>query len=80
MELPVRSSSGNEAMNLYAVGFNAWNQLSFDTTSTDEESDDLFTFTKVLADKPVGHVISKICYTAGSIMLPYIVDSCSKSQ
>ncbi|RFN52551.1 putative e3 ubiquitin-protein ligase herc6 [Fusarium flagelliforme] len=51
-------------MNLYAVGFNAWNQLSFYTTSNDEESDDLFAFTKVLVDKSVGHVVSKIYYTA----------------
>ena len=66
MELPVRSSSGDESMNLYAVGFNAWNQLNFDTIPADEEPDDKFTFTKVLTDKSVGHVVSKICYTAGS--------------
>lgn len=53
-------------MNLYASGFNAWNQLNFDTIPSDEEPDDLFTFTKVLPDNSVGHVVSKICYTAGS--------------
>ncbi|KAJ4013528.1 hypothetical protein NW752_007829 [Fusarium irregulare] len=64
MEIPVRSSSGDETMNLYASGFNAWNQLNFDIIPSDEEPDDLFTFTKVLADKLVGHVVSKIHYTS----------------
>jgi hypothetical protein len=65
MELPILSSSSDEAMSLYAAGFNAWNQLNFEPSPTDEEPDDLFTFTKVLASKAVGHIAPKISYTAG---------------
>ncbi|KAM0413939.1 hypothetical protein ACHAPD_007181 [Fusarium lateritium] len=51
-------------MSLYATGFNAWNQLDFESSPSDQESDDLFTFTKVLTDKTIEHIVPKIHYTA----------------
>ncbi|KAM0352957.1 hypothetical protein ACHAPU_001841 [Fusarium lateritium] len=64
MELPVRAAPADEAMELYAAGFNAWNQLTFDLSPTDEEPDDLFSFTKVIGTKSIGQVVSEMSYTA----------------
>ncbi|KAG5747520.1 hypothetical protein H9Q69_003123 [Fusarium xylarioides] len=50
-------------MELYATGFNAWNQLTFDPSPADEEPDDVFTFTKVLAAKSIGRIASEMSYT-----------------
>ncbi|KLU89679.1 hypothetical protein MAPG_08649 [Magnaporthiopsis poae ATCC 64411] len=56
-------------MELYAAGFNAWNQLCFQEPppppSGDEEPDDLHEFTCVLADggRVLGDVISSLSYT-----------------
>ncbi|KAF9762799.1 hypothetical protein IL306_003332 [Fusarium sp. DS 682] len=63
MDLPVRILS-DQPMELYATGFNAWNQLIFDPSAADEDPDDLFTFTKVLAAKSFGRIASEISYTA----------------
>jgi hypothetical protein len=52
-------------MVLYATGFNAWSQLTFDPSPADEEPDDVFTFTKVLAARFVGLIASEMSYTAG---------------
>lgn len=65
MELPLRSSSSDEAMSLYTTGFNAWNQLNFESSSADQEPNDLFTFTKVLTGNTINNIITKISYTAG---------------
>jgi regulator of chromosome condensation len=64
MQLPILPSSSNEATGLYVTGFNAWNQLNFESSPSDQEPDDLFTFTKVLACKAIRHIVPKMCYTA----------------
>ncbi|KAF5532317.1 e3 ubiquitin ligase HERC6 [Fusarium mexicanum] len=63
MDLPVRAPSSDQTMELYATGFNAWNQLTFDPSPADEEPDDVFTFTKVLAARSVGRICSEMSYT-----------------
>ncbi|KAF5666150.1 e3 ubiquitin ligase HERC6 [Fusarium denticulatum] len=63
MDLPVRTSSSDQTMELYATGFNAWNQLTFEPSPADEEPDDVFTFTKVLAAKSIGRIASELSYT-----------------
>lgn len=65
MDLPVRIPFTDQTMDLYATGFNAWNQLTFDTSPVDEEPDDLFAFTKVLAAKSFGRIASQLSYTVG---------------
>lgn len=65
MDLPVRTPSSDQTMVLYATGFNAWSQLTFDPSPADEEPDDVFTFTKVLAARFVGLIASEMSYTAG---------------
>ncbi|KAF5667654.1 e3 ubiquitin ligase HERC6 [Fusarium heterosporum] len=64
MELPLRAAPADETMELYAVGFNAWNQLILDSSPFDEEPEDLFSFTKVLGAKSIGQVVSEMSYTA----------------
>ncbi|KAM5523161.1 hypothetical protein FOXYSP1_13504 [Fusarium oxysporum f. sp. phaseoli] len=64
MDLPVRTPSSDQTMVLYATGFNAWSQLTFDPSPADEEPDDVFTFTKVLAARFVGLIASEMSYTA----------------
>ncbi|KAG4280350.1 hypothetical protein FPRO06_11683 [Fusarium proliferatum] len=66
MDVPVRIPSTDQTMDLYATGFNAWNQLTFDTSPVDEEPDDVFAFTKVLAAESVGRIASQLSYTVGS--------------
>jgi regulator of chromosome condensation len=73
MQLPLLSSPSDEAMSLYATGFNAWNQLNFESSPSDQEPDDLFTFTKVLTDKTIGNIIPKISYTAGKYYICIIL-------
>ncbi|KAH6949902.1 regulator of chromosome condensation 1/beta-lactamase-inhibitor protein II [Fusarium avenaceum] len=64
MELPVRTAASDEAMEMYATGFNAWNQLTFDPLPADEEPDDLFSFTKVLGTGSIGRIVPEMSYTA----------------
>ncbi|KAF4451397.1 putative E3 ubiquitin-protein ligase HERC6 [Fusarium austroafricanum] len=64
MDLPVRAAASDETMELYAAGFNAWSQLTFESSLADEEPDDLFTFAKVLADKKLGRIVPEMTYTA----------------
>jgi hypothetical protein len=52
-------------MELYATGFNAWSQLTFGLSPADEEPDDVFTFTKILAASSLGRIASEMSYTAG---------------
>ncbi|CVK98404.1 uncharacterized protein FMAN_16162 [Fusarium mangiferae] len=63
MDLPVRIPSTDQTIDLYVTGFNAWNQLTFDPQPADEEPDDVFTFTKVLAAKSLGRIASQLSYT-----------------
>jgi hypothetical protein len=65
MDLPVPTPSSDQTMELYATGFNAWNQLTFDPSPADEEPDDVFTFTKVLTAKSIGRISSELSYTVG---------------
>ncbi|PTD08239.1 hypothetical protein HYE67_002727 [Fusarium culmorum] len=65
MQLPILSAAPDKAMALYATGFNAWNQLDFESSPTDREPDDLFTFAKALTDKTIGYIVPKINFTAG---------------
>ncbi|KAM0336379.1 hypothetical protein ACHAPQ_004234 [Fusarium lateritium] len=64
MELPVRAAASDEAMEVYATGFNAWNQLTFNSSSADEEPDDLLSFTKVLGAKSIGRIVAGMSYSA----------------
>lgn len=68
MELPVRAAASDEALEIYATGFNAWNQLTFNPLPTDQEPDDLFSFAKVLASQSSGRVVPGLSYTAGDLM------------
>lgn len=54
---------------LYAAGFNAWGQLQFDpannqTNGTEDEPDDIWTFTRVIQNQEISHVRSPLTYTA----------------
>ncbi|KAJ4228069.1 hypothetical protein NW759_004156 [Fusarium solani] len=64
MELPVRIAPADDAMELYATGFNAWNQLIFDPSAARDEPDDIFSFTKILGTQRLDRVVSQMCYTA----------------
>lgn len=52
-------------MVLYATGFNAWNQLQFDTPGGATEPDDIFCFTCVLRDDAIDCVRPFFSYTCG---------------
>lgn len=54
-------------MDIYAAGFNAWNQLSFDAPADNiTEPDDISTFTKVLGDEDhFGRPRAGLHYTLG---------------
>ncbi|KAJ3462020.1 hypothetical protein MRS44_010573 [Fusarium solani] len=68
MELPVRIAPADDAMELYATGFNAWNQLTFDPSAAKDEPDDIFSFTKILGTQRLDRVVSQMCYTAGTLV------------
>lgn len=70
MELPVRIAQAEDAMELYATGFNAWNQLTFDPSTVKDEPDDIFSFTKILGTQRLDRVVSQMCYTAGIFSTP----------
>ncbi|CAM1509469.1 Fc.00g032080.m01.CDS01 [Cosmosporella sp. VM-42] len=63
MQLPIRAAKADVAMELYATGFNAWNQLIFDHSAIDDEPDDIFVFTKVLSRQRLGRPAAHLCYT-----------------
>ncbi|KAF4342996.1 e3 ubiquitin ligase HERC6 [Fusarium beomiforme] len=63
MDVSVRTLS-DQPVELYATGFNAWNQLIFDPSAADEDADDLFAFTKVLASRNLGKIVSEMSYSA----------------
>ena len=55
-------------MELYAAGFNAWNQLRFDSTANDEddsEPEDTSSFTCVLEDAHIERPRSWLSFTIG---------------
>jgi len=55
-------------MELYATGFNAWNQLSFADLpdGPDDEPDDVFGFACVFADESIAGVRAALSYTRGA--------------
>lgn len=54
-------------MDLFATGFNAWNQLSFaQGNNLPEEPDDLYGFTKVLSATTIERPVSRLTYTIGT--------------
>ncbi|KAI5457387.1 regulator of chromosome condensation 1/beta-lactamase-inhibitor protein II [Mariannaea sp. PMI_226] len=83
-ELPLRAK--REAMELYATGFNAWNQLIFEPTTTDHDSDgddseplDIYSYTKVLGAQeispPEAHLAFTVVYRDGT---PWVAGSSAK--
>ncbi|KAL7930133.1 regulator of chromosome condensation 1/beta-lactamase-inhibitor protein II [Trichoderma chlorosporum] len=50
-------------MDLFATGFNAWNQLSIDQKILKDEPHDLFAFTKVLSAAAIERPVSRLTYT-----------------
>ncbi|KAF5722661.1 e3 ubiquitin ligase HERC6 [Fusarium mundagurra] len=80
MDLPVRTPASDQTMELYATGFNAWNQLTFDPSPADEEPDDLFTFTKVLEAKSIGRIASEMSYTMVQQDTTWAITTSSPSQ
>ncbi|KAK5989299.1 hypothetical protein PT974_10812 [Cladobotryum mycophilum] len=52
-------------MELFATGFNAWHQLSFETPGHEEEEEphDLHFFTKVLQGVNIGRPVARLSYT-----------------
>ncbi|EWG52519.1 hypothetical protein FVEG_11253 [Fusarium verticillioides 7600] len=80
MDLPVRTPSSDQTMELYATGFNAWNQLTFDPSPADEEPDDVFTFTKVLTAKSIGRIASELSYTVAQQDTTWAIAGSSPGQ
>lgn len=66
MQLAFRAAAADDAMELYASGFNAWNQLIFEPSMIEEEPDDLHVFTKVLGAQTISRPLSHLCYTVGT--------------
>lgn len=66
MQLAFRAAAADDAMELYATGFNAWNQLIFEPSMIEDEPDDLYSFTKVLGAQTFGRPLSHLCYTVGT--------------
>lgn len=55
-------------MNLYAAGFNAWNQLSFQPSKDQQQQPgDLYEFTHVLSEERISGVESHLTYTVVQI-------------
>ncbi|KAF3074566.1 hypothetical protein CFAM422_003525 [Trichoderma lentiforme] len=50
-------------MDLFATGFNAWNQLSISQKILTDEPHDLFAFTKVLSATAIERPVSRLTYT-----------------
>lgn len=66
MQLAFRAAAADDAMELYATGFNAWNQLIFEPSMIKDEPDDLHVFTKVLGAQTVSRPLSHLYYTVGT--------------
>ncbi|KAF5006761.1 hypothetical protein FDECE_6883 [Fusarium decemcellulare] len=64
MELPVRAAPADDALQLHAAGLNAWNQLTFETSSVEDEPDDIFSFANVLEAQQIGRIEAQMSYTA----------------
>lgn len=66
MELPIRARD-DVCMELYATGFNAWNQFSFDTPPAEQEMqpDDIFSFTKIIGGQTLDRIEPALYYTKG---------------
>lgn len=53
-------------MALFATGFNACGQLSFDSEPHQHEPDDLFCFAKVLDARHIERPLARLSYTQGA--------------
>lgn len=54
-------------MALFAAGFNPWNQLSLGRDAdSGHESDDLFSFAKVLDGRRIRRPVARLSYTLGA--------------
>ncbi len=67
LHTPAKASSPDmPQMELYAAGFNAWNQLRLDGNRTGAEPDDVFAFTCVLRDAAsITDLRPRLSYTVG---------------
>jgi hypothetical protein len=67
-QFPIRAAQDDDSTELYAAGFNAWNQLTFDRSmiNQNKEPDDIFTFTKVLGGQELGPPAPTLYYTHGT--------------
>jgi hypothetical protein len=52
-------------MELYATGFNAWDQLQFNSAESEKEPDDISSFTCVLQDDHINCIHAFLSYTRG---------------
>jgi hypothetical protein len=58
-------------MELWAAGFNAWNQLRFDGSALSDEPDDILTFQCVLEAEDVKILCATLCGTLGMRSFPF---------
>lgn len=56
-------------MELYASGFNAWDQLQFQATESHAEPDDLHEFTCVLKGDTIDRPRPSLSYTTGRLLV-----------
>lgn len=72
MEESLRAAADDVAMELYATGFNAWNQLTFNPPRLGraEQPDDIFIFTKVLSGNRLDRPKARLSYTTGLLAQP----------
>ncbi|KAK4122944.1 hypothetical protein N657DRAFT_646702, partial [Parathielavia appendiculata] len=64
---PEKGSTSSAVMELYATGFNAWNQLRFDNShdAGDEEPEDISSFTCILRHEAIHQIHAFLSYTRG---------------
>jgi hypothetical protein len=65
----IRGSDLSIPMDLFATGFNAWNQLSVAQKILPHEPHDLFAFTKVLSASAIERPVSRLTYTIGTYII-----------
>jgi hypothetical protein len=60
-------------MELYASGFNAWGQLRFQASETNDDPDDLHEFTCVLTGEAIDQPRLSLSYSLGRLVVLYSV-------
>ncbi|PFH58991.1 hypothetical protein XA68_12943 [Ophiocordyceps unilateralis] len=58
-----RDISRSEGMVLFSTGFNACAQLSFDADASQDEPDDLYSFTEILRGQGIERPVARLSYT-----------------